>query len=151
MCVDDIEAWEKRLVLACCRNAGGWYKLLQFIENLSSYTGRLICDTWGCAHSKEAIQDHWLVDNSTVSAFGACAIVTKMRGVQFGTMEQSIRRARRQARLKILLYSLHHRIGVIVQTGDSYMPYQRNNYYSVSLVTYHKINPNVDIPIWSYT
>ena len=64
----------------------------------------------GDAQSKEAIQDHWLVDNSTASAFGAYAITTKMQAVQVGTMEQSIRRARRQALVWILLYSLHHRI-----------------------------------------
>ena len=54
---------------------------------------------WGCAKSKEAIQDHWLVDNSTASVFGAYAIMNKMQAVQVGTMEQSIRRARGQALL----------------------------------------------------
>ena len=78
---------------------------------------------WACAQSKEAIQDHWLVDNSTASAFGAYAITTKMQGVQVGTMEQSIRGARRQARVWILLHSLHHRIRAIVQPEDSHMLY----------------------------
>ena len=32
---DDIEAWVKWALLACSRNAGAWYKLLQIIENLS--------------------------------------------------------------------------------------------------------------------
>ena len=40
---------------------------------------------WGCAQSKEAHQDHWLVDYSTVSAFGGYTIVTKMQVVQVGT------------------------------------------------------------------
>ena len=47
MCMDDIEAWGKRPLLVCSWNAGGWYKLLQIIENLSSYTNRLICDPLG--------------------------------------------------------------------------------------------------------
>ena len=34
----------KRPLLAWCRNGDGWYKLLQIIENLSSYTKRFICD-----------------------------------------------------------------------------------------------------------
>ena len=106
--------------------------------------------SWGWAQSKEAIQDHWLVDYSTVSAFGAYSIVTKLQAVQVGTMEQSIRRARGQARMWILLYSLHHRIRAIVQTEDSHMPYQRNYCYIVSLVTYPRIHPYVDILIWSY-
>ena len=37
----------KRPLLTCSRNAGGWYKLLQMIENLSSYTNRFICDLLG--------------------------------------------------------------------------------------------------------
>ena len=106
--------------------------------------------SWECAQSKEAIQDHWLVDYSTVSAFGAYDIVTKMQAVQVGTLEQSIRRARGQARIWIVLYSLHHRIRAIVQTDDSHVPYQRNYCHIVSLVTYPMIYPNVDILIWSY-
>ena len=106
--------------------------------------------SWGCRQSKEAIQDHWLVDNSTVSAFGAYAIVTNMQAVQVGTMEQSIRWARGQARVWILLYSLHHKIRLIVQTEDSHMQYQRYYCYIVSLVTNPRINPFVDILIWSY-
>ena len=47
MCKDDIEAWWKRPSLACSRNAGCWYKLLQIIENLSSYTNQFICDLLG--------------------------------------------------------------------------------------------------------
>ena len=104
----------------------------------------------GCAQPKEAVQDHWLVDYSTVCAFGACAIGTKMQAVQVVTMEQSIRRVRGQARVWILLYSLHHRIRAIVQTEDSHMPYQMNYCYIESLVTYPWINPYVDVLIWSY-
>ena len=89
--------------------------------------------SWGCAQSKEAIQDHWLVDNSTASGFGVYAIVTKM-----------------QALMWILLYSLHHRIRTIVQPEDSHMPYQRNYCYIVPVVTYPRINPYVNILIWSY-
>ena len=37
----------KRPLLACSRNAGGCCKLLQSIENLSSYTNRFICDLPG--------------------------------------------------------------------------------------------------------
>ena len=106
--------------------------------------------SWGCAQSKEAIQNHWLVDNSTASAFGAYTNMTKMQAVQVGTMEQSIRRAGGQALVWIILYSLHHRIRAIVQTEDSHMPYQINNCYIVSLVTYPIINPHIYILIWSY-
>ena len=52
MCMDDIEAWRKRPLLACSKNAGGWYKLLKIIENLSSYTIRLICDPLGMREVK---------------------------------------------------------------------------------------------------
>ena len=88
--------------------------------------------SWACAQSKEAIQDHWLVDNSTASAFGAYAITTKMQGVQVGTTEQSIRRARRQVRVWILLYSLHHRIRAIVQPEDSHTLYKKILLYCVT-------------------
>ena len=37
----------KRPLLACSRNSGCWYKLLQIIENLSSHTNRFICDLLG--------------------------------------------------------------------------------------------------------
>ena len=80
---------------------------------------------WGCAQSKEAPQDHWLVDYFTVSAFGAYTIVTKMQVGQVATREQYIRRVRGQARVRIHLYSLNHRIRAILQTEDSRMPYQR--------------------------
>ena len=89
--MDDIEAWGKQPLLACSRNAGGWYKLLQIMENLSSYIVDSFVTSRGCPQSKEAIQDHWLLDYSTASAFEAYAIVTKMQAVQIGTMEQSIR------------------------------------------------------------
>ena len=92
--------------------------------------------SWGCAQSKEAFQDHWLVDNSIASAFGAYAIVTKMQAVQVETMEQSIRRARGQVLVWIFLCSLHSRIRDIVQPEDSHIPYQRNYCYIVSLANY---------------
>ena len=104
----------------------------------------------GCAQSKEAIRNHWLVDNSTVSALGAYAIVTKMQAVEVETMKQCIRRAHGQALVWILLYCVHHRIRTIVQTEDSHMPYQINYCYIVSLDTYPRINPYVEILIWSY-
>ena len=138
MCIDDIQAWGKRPLLTCSRNAGGWYKLLQIIEKLSSYVSLSFVTFWGCDQSKEALQDHWLVDYSTVSAFGAYAIVTKMQAVQVGIRKQSFRRARGQARVWIHLYILHHRIRAIVQTEDSRMPYQRNYSYIVSFVIYHR-------------
>ena len=47
ICMDDSEAWGKRPLLAWCRNGDGWYKLLQIIENLSSYTNRFHCDLLG--------------------------------------------------------------------------------------------------------
>ena len=47
MWMDDIEAWETRPLLACNRNTGGWHKLLQVIENLSSYTSWFICALLG--------------------------------------------------------------------------------------------------------
>ena len=37
----------KRPLLVCSRNAGGWYKQLQIIGNVSSYTNRFICDLLG--------------------------------------------------------------------------------------------------------
>ena len=117
-------------------NSDGWYKLLQIIENMSSCKNRAFVTSWGCAQCKEAIQDHWLVDNSIASPFGAYAIVTKMQAVQVGALEQSIRRTRGQVPVWILLYSLHHRIRDIVQPEDSHMPYQRNHYYFVPLATY---------------
>ena len=40
--MDDIEAWGKRLLLACIKGAGDWYKALHIIENLSSQTNRYI-------------------------------------------------------------------------------------------------------------
>ena len=123
------------------------YKLLKTCHH-AQIDAFLTC--WGCAQSEEVIQGHWLVDNSTASAFGAYAITTKMRAVQVGTMEQSIKRARRQALVWILLYSLHHRIRAIVQPEDSHMLYQRNYCHIVSLTTYPGINPYVDILFWSY-
>ena len=47
VCMDDIETWGKRLLLAWSKNAGRWYKLSQIIENLSSHTSRFICDLSG--------------------------------------------------------------------------------------------------------
>ena len=64
---------EKRPLLACIGNAGGQFKPLWIIENLSSRTSRFICDPRGCAQSKEAIQDHWLIDYSIFSVFMALA------------------------------------------------------------------------------
>ena len=104
----------------------------------------------GCAQSKGAIQDHWLIDYSKVFAFGAYAIVTKTQSVQVGTMQQSIRRARGQARMWIHLYSLHHRIRAIVQIEDSHMTYQKSYCHIVSLVTYPRIYPYAHILILSY-
>ena len=138
----------KRPLLACSRNAGGWYKLFQIIENLSSCTSRCICDLLGMRAVERTYPR--LVDNSTASAFGAYAVMTKMQAVQVGTMEQSIRRAGGQALVWILLYSLHHKIRAIVPPEDSHSKFQRNYCYIVSLVTYPIINPYVDILIWSY-
>ena len=45
---------------------------------------------------------------------------------------------------------LRHRIRTIVQPEDSHMQYQRNHCYIVPVVTYPRINPYVDILIWSY-
>ena len=120
-----------------------YYKLSKSCHHTSV---ELFVTPWGCAQSKEAIQDHWLVDYS----FGTFAILTKMQAVQVWTVEQFIRRASGQARVWIFLYYLHHRIGAIVQTEDSHMPYQRNYCYIVSLVTCARIHPYVDILIWSY-
>ena len=106
--------------------------------------------SWGYEQLKEAVQDHWLVDYSAVSAFEASAIVTKMQAVQVGTMEQFIRRARGQAQVWILLCSLYHRIKAIVHPEDSYMPYKRNYCNIASLVAFPRINPYVDMLIWSY-
>ena len=87
MCMDGIEAWRKRPLLACNINAGVWYKLLQIIESLSFYTSRLMCVLLGMRAVKKAIPNHWLVDYFTVSAFGADGIVTKMQALQDGSME----------------------------------------------------------------
>ena len=40
--------------------------------------------------------------------------------------------------------------GYIVRTEDMHMPYQRNYYYIVSLVTNPRINPYAGTLIWSY-
>ena len=51
--------------------------------------------SWGCAKSKEAIQNHWLVENSTASAFGAYASMTKMQvgaSRDYGAVYQASRR-----------------------------------------------------------
>ena len=104
---------------------------------------------WGCAQSKEAIQDHWLEDNSTVSTFGAYAIVTKMQAVQVWTMSVCQASTRPNAGVDNFVQpSSQNR--AIVQTEDSYMPYQWNYWYIVSLATNPRINPYVDILIWSY-
>ena len=141
---------KKRPLLASSRNVGGWYKLSKLSKTCHHTQVGSFVPSRGCAQSKEAIQDHWLVDNSTVSAFGAYADETTMQAVQVGTMEQSIRRARDQARVWILLNSLHHTISAIVQTEDSHIPYQINYCYIVSLVTFLRVNHYVDILIWSY-
>ena len=50
ICMDDIEGWGKRPLLACTKSAADWYKALHIIENLSSYAVRFICDLlWMCA------------------------------------------------------------------------------------------------------
>ena len=105
MCMDDFETWGKRPLLAYSKSAGGWYKLLQnYLKPVIIHKSMHLWPTsWGCAQSKEAIQDNWLVDNPTVSAFEAYAIVTKIQAVQVGTIEQSIRRACDQALVWILL------------------------------------------------
>ena len=150
MCIGDTEAWGIRPLLACSRNAGGWYNLLQTIENLSSYTSRFICDPLGM----RAVERSYLRPLAGRLFYRLClrayAIATKMQAVQVGTMEQSIRQARGQARVWILLYSIHHRIRAMVQPQGSHTPFQRNYCYIVSPVTYPRINPYVDIRIWSY-
>ena len=73
--------------------------------------------------------------------------MTKSQAVQVETTEQSIRRADGQARMRIHLHSLHHRIGAIIQPEDSHIPYQRKYCYVVSLAIYSRINPCVDILI----
>ena len=130
-----------------------WRKVGMQVVDINYYKLSEICyhakieafvTSWSCAQSKEAIQDHWLVDNSTASAFGVYTIGTKMQAVQVGTLEQSIRRAHGQALVWILLYSLHRRIRTIVQqTGYSHMPYQRNHCYIVPVVTYPRLNPYI--------
>ena len=149
MYMDDIETRGKRPLLVCSRNAEDWYKLLKLSKTCHHTQVHSYVPFCGCAQSKEAIQDHWLIDYSTVPAFGAYAIETKMQAVQVGTREQSIRRARDKERVWILLYSLHHIIRAIVQTEHSHISYQRNYRYIVSLVTYPRINL-YDIIIWSY-
>ena len=94
MCVDDIETWGNDRywrVVGMQAVVVNYYKVLKTCHHTqidSFVTSR------GCAQSKEAVQYHWLVDYSTVFAFGAYAIMTKMQAVQVGTMEHSIRRAR---------------------------------------------------------
>ena len=50
---DYIEAWGKRLLLACTEGAGGWYETLQIIWNLLLHTFRFFCDPQGYAQSRE--------------------------------------------------------------------------------------------------
>ena len=108
--MDHIEAWGKRMLLACSRDAGGWYKLLQIIENLSSYTSRFICDLLGMSAVKRSWP--WPLAGRLFHCLclrGTCYPEKDASGAS-GTIEQSIRRARGQARVWILLYNLHHRI-----------------------------------------
>ena len=49
-----------------------------------------------------------------------------------------------------LFCSRHHRIRASVQPDGSHMTYQRNYRYIVSLVACPRINPYVDILIWTY-
>ena len=68
-----------------------YYKLLKSCHHAQIDAFMTSC---GCAQSKEAIKNHWLVDNSTASAFWVYAIMTKMQAVQVRTMEQPMRWAR---------------------------------------------------------
>ena len=119
----NVHRWHRSMgittLLGCNRNAGGWYKLLISSKTCHHTQVDSFVPSGGCAQSKEASQDHWLVDYSTVSAFGAYAIETKMQAVQVGTMEQSIRQARGQARMWILFIMC---TALITESGLSYTP-----------------------------
>ena len=56
-----------------------------------------------------------------------------------------------KVRVLRLLDSMHRRIRALVQAEGGHMPYYRRYCYIVLLVNCTRINPHVDIPIWSYT
>ena len=123
---------------------------LQIIENLSSYKSRFICDLLGM----RAVERSYPRPLAGRLFHRLCLRGSYYRNKDasgaIGAREQSIRRARGQAWVWILLYSLHHRIRAIVQTEDSHTRHIKNCCYIVSHVTYPRINPYVDILICSY-
>ena len=77
------------------------------------------------AQLREAIQDHWRVDSSTVSALWASSIATEIQAAQVGTMEGSNWPAVGKARVRRFLDSLHRGIRAIVQSEGGHIPYKR--------------------------
>ena len=96
MCMDDIEARGKRPLLAKIKRTGWWYKILQIIENLSSHKSRFISDlVWMRAVDRSYPRP--LAGRLFYRIRLWCLTYShKDATVQFGTMEQSIKRARGQ-------------------------------------------------------
>ena len=115
-----IEAWGKRKLLACSKNAEGCINCHKLSKTCHHTQVDSFVNSWGCTRSREAIEDRWLVDYSTVSAFGAYAIATKMQGAKVGTMEQSMRQARGQVRYgyfcaaSITESGLSYKLGIVI-------------------------------------
>ena len=131
---------ETTVIGVCSIGAGGWYKVLQIIENLSSPTSRFICKIVGM---RTVERSHPRPLAGVVSDLWAKPPNTKMQAAQVGTKEQSITRSRGRVRAWILLYNFHHPIRAIVQPGG-------NNFCCiVSLVTCPRINRFL-ISLFSY-
>ena len=114
---DDIKAWGKRRYWRVIGMQEVGIKLLKLAKTCHHTQLDSFVPFWGCAQSKEAIQGHWLIDYSTVSAFWVYAIERKMQALQVGTMEQSIRQARGQAWVWEYFSA-----ALITESGLSYKP-----------------------------
>ena len=92
------------------------------------------------AKLREASQDHWWIDCSTICALWANLSQPRckqhklelFKGLTGGQPTKCVQR---------LLGSLHRRIRAVVQTKGGHIPYQRRYHYIVSLVNCSRINP----------
>ena len=148
--VDDIEAREKRRSLACSRSAGGWYKLFEIIENLSPYTSRIVCGLGMLAVER----------SYPIPLVGRLFYRLCIRGVCYRDKDAC-------GASRALWSSLPGKHAAKRECGyfctacstESGLPYKPRiaichikgiTAIFFSLVTYPKINPYVDILIWSY-
>ena len=144
-CNDHIEAWGKRMLLACSRNAGSWYKLYNLLKTCHRTQVDSFVTPWGCAQSKEAIQDHWLVDYSFLpSGF----MLSWQRCKRCNSGPGSSLSGEHAAKHEYGYFCT----ASITGSGPSYKPNTsyKKYCYIVSHVTYPRINPYADILICSY-